>query len=291
MTLGAIAARTDTLRLGTSVALLPLDHPLDVAEEVATVDQLSNGRVRLGAGLGYRPYEYDALGLDFHTRGRRMEECLEIVQRAWTEEKISFHGEFFDFDDVAVLPKPVQQPRPTIWVGANSDAAVSRGARLADGWMVGFGDRLPTAAERIARFRRGVRRERTARRDLLDASRRDRWHSRRGRGELASRRDRDVARIARAGAPRERNEDVRKAARRQRPSLEGLGSDLFVAGSPDDVIAGLRRAAGMTGCEYVMPTLSVGGNDPAGDAASSCSAARSSPRFVDYSAVLPQRSQ
>ena len=67
VTLGAIAARTETLRLGTSIALLPLDHPLDMAEEIATVDQLSNGRVFLGAGIGYREYEYDALNLDFHT--------------------------------------------------------------------------------------------------------------------------------------------------------------------------------------------------------------------------------
>ena len=114
------------MRLGTSIALLPLDHPLDMAEEIATVDQLSNGRVFLGAGIGYQEYEYDDAQPRPPPRGRRMSECLEIVQRAWTDDTFSFHGEFFDFDDIAVYPKPVQQPRPTIWIGANSDAAVRR---------------------------------------------------------------------------------------------------------------------------------------------------------------------
>lgn len=261
VTLGAIAARTETLRLGTSIALLPLDHPLDMAEEIATVDQLSNGRVFLGAGLGYRPYEYEALQLDYHTRGRRMSECLEIVQRAWTEDTFSFHGEFFHFDDVGVYPKPVQQPRPTIWVGANSDAAVRRGARLADGWMVGFGDRLPTAVDRIAKFREESR-----------------AHARRGeiclmrlvgigttREQVEETWLPDVLAMlrgyARAGAPQDRNNDVRAVARSDRPSLVGLGSDLFVAGTPDDVIEGLQRAVDMTACEYLMPSMSDG-NDP-----------------------------
>ena len=261
VTLGAIAARTETLRLGTSIALLPLDHPLDTAEEIATVDQMSNGRVFLGAGLGYRPYEYESLGLDFHTRGRRMSECLEIVQRAWTEDTFSFHGEFFDFDDVGVYPKPVQQPRPTIWIGANSDAAVRRGARLTDGWMVGFGDRLPTAVERIATFREesrahGRRGEICLMRLVGIGATREQVEETWLPDVLATLRG-----YARAGAPQDRNDDVRKVARSERPSLEGLGNDLFVAGTPDDVIAGLRRAVDMTGCEYVMPSMS-GGDDP-----------------------------
>ena len=260
VTLGAIAARTETLRLGTSIALLTLDHPLDTAEEIATVDQLSNGRVFLGAGLGYRPYEYEALGLDFHTRGRRMSECLEIVQRAWTEDTVSFHGEFFDFDDVGVYPKPVQQPRPTIWVGANSDAAVRRGARLADGWMVGFGDRLPTAVARIATFREesrahGRRGEICLMRLVGIGATREQVEEKWLPEVLATLRG-----YARAGAPQDRNDDVRATARSDRPSLVGLGNDLFVAGNPDDVIVGLQRAVDMTGCEYVMPSMSDGGD-------------------------------
>jgi alkanesulfonate monooxygenase SsuD/methylene tetrahydromethanopterin reductase-like flavin-dependent oxidoreductase (luciferase family) len=81
--LSAIAARTERIRLGTSIFLLPLSHPLDVAEEVASLDSLSGGRVIFGPGLGYRAYEFEALGLPYHRRGRLMSECLEIVQGAW----------------------------------------------------------------------------------------------------------------------------------------------------------------------------------------------------------------
>src|SRR5690349_20834495 len=82
-----------------------------------------------------------------------MTEALEIVRRAWTEEKISFHGEHFSFDDVEVLPKPVQQPRPPVWVGANVAPGIRRAARLADAWMVGFGDRPPALAPPVAPYR------------------------------------------------------------------------------------------------------------------------------------------
>ncbi len=151
--LAAIAARTSTLHLGTGVFLLPLDHPLDVAEEIATLDHVSGGRAFLGAGLGYRRYEWDALGLPYERRGSRMSEALEIVQRAWTEPTLTFHGEHFDFDDVEVLPKPVQQPRPRVWVGANVGPGIRRATRLADGWMVGFGDQLPALESTVADFR------------------------------------------------------------------------------------------------------------------------------------------
>ena len=151
--LAAIAARTSSLRLGTGVFLLALDHPLDVAEEVATLDQVSGGRAFLGAGLGYRRYEWDALQLPYERRGTRMTEALEIVQRAWTDDTVSFHGEHFHFDDVEVLPKPVQQPRPPVWIGANVGPGIRRAARLADAWMVGFGDRLPALESRVAAFR------------------------------------------------------------------------------------------------------------------------------------------
>jgi len=151
--LAALAARTSRIRLGTGVFILPLDHPLDVAEEVATLDVISGGRAFLGAGLGYRRYEWDALGLPYERRASRMEECLAVVQAAWERESFSFHGAHFDFDDIAVLPRPFQRPRPPIWLGANSGAAVARASRLADGWLVGFGDRLDALAPRVDAFR------------------------------------------------------------------------------------------------------------------------------------------
>jgi probable F420-dependent oxidoreductase len=255
--LAAIAARTTTLRLGTGVFLLPLDHPLDVAEEIATLDQVSGGRAFLGAGLGYRQYEWDALQLPYERRGSRMTEALEIVQRAWTEERVSFHGEHFSFDDVEVFPKPIQQPRPPIWVGANVAPGIRRAARLADAWMVGFGDRLTALAPRVAGYR-------------ADAA----THGRAGEiclmrlvgiGETRRQVEEEwlpstlamLRGYRRAGAPGERDEDASRKLRGTggRSTLSELGNDLFVAGTPDDVIAGIRRCRETTGCEYFMPTL------------------------------------
>jgi probable F420-dependent oxidoreductase len=260
--LAAVAARTSTLRLGTGVFLLPLDHPLDVAEEVATLDQVSGGRAFLGAGLGYRKYEWDALQLPYDRRGSRMTEALEIVQRAWVEPTVSYHGEHFDFDEVEVLPRPVQQPRPPVWVGANVGPGIRRAARLADAWMVGFGDRLPALEARVATFRA----------ESADNGRRGEICLMRLVGIGARREDveRDwlpdvlatLRSYRRAGAPGERDESASRAARRSgdQPSLTELGSDLFVAGTPDDVVAGIERCRAVTGCEHFLPTL--GGPDP-----------------------------
>lgn len=260
--LAAVAARTERLRVGTSIFLLPLDHPLDVAEEVATIDRLSGGRAFLGVGLGYRKYEWDALELPYERRGTRMTEALEIVQRAWTEDKVSFHGEHFSFEEVTVRPRPVQQPRPPIWIGANTAPGIRRATRLADGWMVGFGDRLPALAPRVEQFRA----ESTANgragevclmrlvgigptREAVEAD----WLP----GVLAMLRG-----YRRAGAPGERNDEASQKLRSSKgaATLAELGNDMFIGGTPDDIIAGLQRCQAMTGCEYMMPTL--GGADP-----------------------------
>jgi alkanesulfonate monooxygenase SsuD/methylene tetrahydromethanopterin reductase-like flavin-dependent oxidoreductase (luciferase family) len=259
--LAAIAARTSTLRLGTGIFLLPLDHPLDVAEEVATLDQISGGRAFLGAGLGYRRYEWDALQLPYERRGTRMTEALEIVQRAWTDERVSFHGEHFSFDDVEVLPKPVQS-RPAVWVGANTAPGVRRATRLADAWMVGFGDRLAALGPRVAAYRaQSAANGRAGEICLLrlvgiGESRRqveDEWLP----GVLAMLRG-----YRRAGAPGERDERASSQLRTSggRSTLAELGDEMLIAGTPDDVVAAIRRCQEVTGCEHFLPTF--GGPDP-----------------------------
>ncbi|HKE75887.1 MAG TPA: LLM class flavin-dependent oxidoreductase [Acidimicrobiales bacterium] len=260
--LAAIAARTSTIRLGTGIFLLPLDHPLDVAEEVATLDQVSGGRAFLGAGLGYRRYEWDALQLPYERRGTRMTEALDIVQRAWTDDRFGFHGEHFSFDEVDVLPKPVQRPRPPVWVGANTPPAVRRAARLADAWMVGFGDRLSVLGPHVAAYRTEAAAHGRAGEVCLlrlvgigpsRAQVEHEWLP----GVLAMLRS-----YRRAGAPGERDE---RASRRLRTdgghsTLADLGDEMLIAGTPDDVIAAIRRCGEVTGCEHVIPTF--GGPDP-----------------------------
>ena len=135
--LAAIASRTNRIRLGTGVLLLPLYHPMMVAEEGAMVDMISGGRLILGVGAGYAPEEFAAFGASLKERGSRMDEAAELLRRLWTEEHVTHHGRFFQITDATIAPRPVQRPRPAIWFGAWAEAAIRRAARLGDAWFVG----------------------------------------------------------------------------------------------------------------------------------------------------------
>jgi len=116
--LSAIAGRTTRLRLGTAVTLLPYRHPLLVAEEFACLDNLSHGRVDLGVGRGFIKAEYDGLGVSMSESRPRFDESLEVIRRAWTEREVTHKGQFWQFEETELVPKPVQKPHPPIWVGA-----------------------------------------------------------------------------------------------------------------------------------------------------------------------------
>ena len=116
----AAATLTSTIRLGTAVLVLPFGNPVRLAEEMAMVDVLSNGRLELGVGRGYQPQEFSALGIDQNQSQSVFDEYLEIMRRAWTNERLTFHGEHYDIDDVEVLPKPVQPGGPPVRIAAVS---------------------------------------------------------------------------------------------------------------------------------------------------------------------------
>jgi len=118
------AARTTRLRIGTGVSLAPFYHPLRLAEEVALLDVLSGGRVNWGAGRGFARVEFENFGVPPEESTSRFRETVEIVLRAWTEDHLSFAGTHFHFDGVEVLPKPLQQPHPPVWVAATSESAL-----------------------------------------------------------------------------------------------------------------------------------------------------------------------
>jgi len=118
------AARTQRLRIGTAVSLAPLYHPLRLAEEVALLDTLSGGRVNWGAGRGFARVEFSAFGVPPEESASRFRETVEIVLRAWTNERINFAGQHFSFEDIEVLPKPVQLPHPPVWMAASSESAI-----------------------------------------------------------------------------------------------------------------------------------------------------------------------
>jgi alkanesulfonate monooxygenase SsuD/methylene tetrahydromethanopterin reductase-like flavin-dependent oxidoreductase (luciferase family) len=118
------AARTRRLRIGTAVSLAPFYHPLRLAEEVALLDHLSGGRVNWGAGRGFARVEFEAFGVPPEESASRFRETVEIVLAAWTAERLNFAGRHFRFEDVEVLPKPLQSPHPPVWLAASSAAAI-----------------------------------------------------------------------------------------------------------------------------------------------------------------------
>ena len=150
--LGYLAGRTGRVRLGTHVYNLGLRHPFVAARAVQTLDIVSGGRLEFGIGASWLEEEWVAAELDFHTRGRRVDEALEVCKRLWSDAEVAHDGEFFRFDAVAFEPKPVQKPWPPILVGGESDAALRRAARAGDGW-IGIAHTLESAQKPIARLR------------------------------------------------------------------------------------------------------------------------------------------
>jgi len=154
-TLAHLGAVTSRVRLGTGILILPLHAPLSIARSIATVDVLSGGRVSLGLGVGWMREEFDAVGQDFTTRGRRMDEMLAVLDTLFTQSRPRFDGEFYTLPEMGFEPKPVQQPRPPFLVGGSSDVALRRAARLGDGWYGGNEppDQVAGTIEKLHRFR------------------------------------------------------------------------------------------------------------------------------------------
>jgi probable F420-dependent oxidoreductase len=150
--LAFVAARTERVRLGTHVFNIGLRHPFTTARGVQTVDLLSNGRFEFGIGASWLEEEWNATQLDFASRGRRVDEAVEVCKRLFTEDTITHHGESFSFDEVVFEPKPVQKPWPPILVGGESKAALRRAARAGDGW-IGMAHTLESGAAQIGTLR------------------------------------------------------------------------------------------------------------------------------------------
>ena len=152
--LAAIASRTNRLRLGTGVLLLPLYHPVAVAEEGAMVDIISGGRLIMGVGAGYAPEEFAAFGLSSKERGSRLEEGASLLHRLWTEQKVTHKGRHYQVKNVTVAPRPLQQPRPPLWFGGWAELAIRRAARLGDAWLGGPSAKLDELATCVRWYRK-----------------------------------------------------------------------------------------------------------------------------------------
>jgi len=174
--LAAAAARTSKIKLGTDVLQVPLYQPVDLARRLVTLDHLSDGRVILGAGLGWIPKEFADLGVPFEERGARMDEALDLMIRLWTEEEVTYEGRYYRVKETVLAPKPVQKPHPKILMGGlykgiqrGSPGAPSKGgwnsqgirraARFANGWIPGGRPALNVCQEGMELLKEAARKE------------------------------------------------------------------------------------------------------------------------------------
>lgn len=257
--LAAVAARTSTIRVGTGIFQLPVHNPVRVAEQVATIDQLSGGRISLGVGLGWWPLEYEVHGSDFRQRGARMEEALRILKLVWAEEDTSYDGRFWSFPELTVHPRPVQDPHPPLWVAGVADAAVDRAARLGDAWLCGPVQSLTKALSCLDVYRASCAAAGTTPDWVL---RRYAW--------VGSDRDQVMGEVLPEYVGglmehwRESVEDDEEKALFGRIDAgedvtpEEIAADRLLFGAPDDVIAQVQRYRDLTGCEHVHAAFGAG---------------------------------
>jgi len=222
-TLSLLASRTSRIRLGPSVFLLNLRHPLVAAKSFASLDYLSNGRMVMAVGTGANLADYAACGIPTEGRGRRLDEGILILRKVWTEPKTSFHGKYFNFENVTIEPRPLRRTNNDtgtidIWVGGRSDAALKRTARLADGYFASF--QTPDEFERnMATIRQYAEQS----------------------GRANARIESGLILLCRLAATRERaEEDLRRAlAGTNRGNEQFLQRTVY--GSPDDIIRRLSE--------------------------------------------------
>lgn len=153
---GFLAAATGRVELVSGILILPQRQTALVAKQAATVDVLSGGRLRLGVAVGWNPVEFEALGEDFRTRGRRIEEQIDVLRTLWARELVTIKGQWHRVPDAGINPLPVQRPIP-IWMGGESEPVLERAARLADGWLPHFRP-APEAQARVDQLHERVRR-------------------------------------------------------------------------------------------------------------------------------------
>jgi alkanesulfonate monooxygenase SsuD/methylene tetrahydromethanopterin reductase-like flavin-dependent oxidoreductase (luciferase family) len=150
------AAIAPRLRIICGLVLVPLHKPLDLAEQLATLDVLSGGKLVFGAGIGYRDVEFKAFGVPRGHLGARFEECLLAIRRLWTEDSVEMKASDFELDHAACSVKPLQKPTPPIWIGANADVAIRRAARLGDCWYINPHNTLATIERQMDLYKRAL---------------------------------------------------------------------------------------------------------------------------------------
>jgi alkanesulfonate monooxygenase SsuD/methylene tetrahydromethanopterin reductase-like flavin-dependent oxidoreductase (luciferase family) len=253
--IASLLARTTKLNFCTNIMLLAAHHPLEVAEQIATLNELSRGRFILGAGLGYVRHEFEHVGLGFRNRVSRFEESVEIVRRALTGEPFSFAGKHFTIDNCTLQPPPLPGAQMPIWVGAVSEPAMERAGRIGDGWLIGFAEHLLELTGKVARYQAiAAAHARPATLCLM----RD-LHIARSRAQLDPDWLGNVAKVwqayADAGAEPDRDEASREVMLGGREtSIDAFGPNRALVGDPDDCIREMQRVKELIDPDYVLMT-------------------------------------
>jgi probable F420-dependent oxidoreductase len=246
--LARLAADAGDMQVGTNLVLLPLHHPLAVAEQGAMLDVVTDGRFVLGVGLGFRRVEFDAFGVPFDQKLGRMIEAIDVISRLWTEDEVVHHGRYFNLDGVGILPRPVQSPRPPIWVGATVDAAVERAATIGDAWLM---TSLPTMADlavQVERYRKAL--DAAGRPFPTEFPRMLEVHCA-ADGAIARERARPHLMTKYEAYADWGQRELMPSGSSLDRSFDDLARDRFVIGDPAEVAAGLRRQRDELGIDHI----------------------------------------
>lgn len=150
---GLVGMKTERIKVGTCVLLMPLHHPVHVAEDCAVIDRATKGRLVLSVGVGYQPQDFDAFEIPITERATRTEEAIDIIRKSWTGERFSFEGKHFHYRDTLITPGPSQRSGPPIWMASWTPVGLRRAGRLADGWIADPVQSLEVIKDYATRYR------------------------------------------------------------------------------------------------------------------------------------------
>jgi probable F420-dependent oxidoreductase len=246
----AVAAQTHRLQVGTSVILLPLHHPVRVAEDVITLDLVSKGRVILGVGIGYQAADFRAFAVPMEHRVALFEEGVAIIRQCWSGEPFSFHGAHYHLDNIQIRPRPFQTPAPPLWIGASVPTAVRRAGRLGDAFVATPSADLESTLRLISAFRQAsLAAGRTPRVVLM----RDAWVAE-TRAEAAAVYGPEVMTAYRYYW-QNRLAEFRSIGPEVEFTLENLAPNRLILGDPETCIGEFHRWQEATGADYCLLRL------------------------------------
>ena len=247
--LARMAAEAGDMQIAAAVILVPLHNPVDMAESVATMDAICDGRFIFGVGIGYRDEEFAAFNIKSNERVPRLRESLELMKMLWTQEEVEYDGEYYQLPKVKPVTRPVQKPHPPIWVAANNDVAIRRAARWGYPWFINPHATMSTIARQIAVYNAEIDRVGQTPPDAMPMFREMYVADDRATAYAESRRYLESKYAAYASwgqdkaLPGEESFTI---------PFEDLARDRFLIGSPDDIADEIRRYRDDLGANYII---------------------------------------